>query len=63
MRESKNRKHEKVRASKANKAYRKNNSLTSRSTKNRRARNIMDTLSIPYVIIDGIVCTYRVLIL
>ena len=63
MRESKNRKHEKVRASIANKAYRKNNSLTSRSTKNRRARNIMDTLSIPYVIIDGIVNTYRALIL
>ena len=63
MRESKNRKHEKVRASKANKAYRKNNSLTSRSTKNKRERNIMDTLSIPYVIIDGIVNTYRALIL
>ena len=63
MRESKNRKHEKVRASIANKAYRKNNSLTSRSTKNRRARNIMDTLNIPYVIIDGMVYTYHVLIL
>ena len=63
MRESKNRKHEKVRLGKANKTYRKNNSLTSRSTKNRHARNIMEALSIPYVIIDGIVYTYRVLIL
>jgi len=63
MRESKNRKHEKVRTGKANKAYRKNNSLTSRSTKNRRARNIMDTLGIPYVIINGVVYTYHVLIL
>ena len=63
MRKSKDRKHEKTRARTESKAHCKAHGLTSKSTKNRRARNIMDTLSIPYVIIDGIVNTYRALIL
>ena len=57
MRSAKHRKHDKVRASKQRKAYTKDHSLTSQSTKNRRARVVMDSEDITYTIIDGIVCT------
>ena len=63
MRKSKDRKHEKTRARTESKAHCKVHGLTSKSTKNRRAHNIMEATGIPYVIIDGIVCTYNVLIL
>ena len=57
MRESKNRKHEKVRASKANKAYRNAHSLTSRITMNRYKRITMESTDTEFVIVDGIVYT------
>ena len=63
MRSAKNRKHNKVRASKNMQIYLKDHSLTSRSTNNRRARVVMDSIGIPYKIIDGMIYTYVVLIL
>ena len=63
MRDAKNRRHIKAQARRNKQAYLKNNKLTSKSTINRRARAVMDSLGIPYVIIDGIICTYIALIL
>ena len=57
MRESKNRKHEKVRAGKANKAHRKAHGLTSRITMNRYKRITMESTDTEFVIIDSIVYT------
>ena len=57
MRESKNRKHEKVRAGKASKAHRKAHGLTSRITMNRYKRITMESTDTEFVIIDSIVYT------
>ena len=63
MRKSKERKHEKVASKKRMKAYLKNNRLTSNKTMNRRKRVTMDTESISYVIINGVIYTHVTLIL
>ena len=57
MRKSKDRKHEKTRASKINKAHRKSHGLTSRITKNRYKRITMESTDTEFVIIDSIVYT------
>ena len=57
MRKSKDRKHEKVRVSKANKAHRKAHGLTSRITMNKYKRVAMETTDTEFVIVDGIVYT------
>ena len=63
MRAAKSRKHEKVQARKRIKNWIKTHSITSRGTKNRYARVVMDFVRcdepmLEYTIIDGIVCTY-----
>ena len=63
MRKSKERKHDKVANKQRLKVYLKNNRLTSNSTMNRRKRVTMDTESIPYVIVNGVIYTYVTLIL
>ena len=57
MRKSKDRKHEKTRVGKANKAHRKAHGLTSRITMNKYKRVTMESTDIEFVIIDGIVYT------
>ena len=57
MRIAKSRKHEKVQARKRVKAWIKTHSITSRGTKNRRTRVVMDSVDVRYTIIDGIVYT------
>ena len=57
MRKSKDRKHEKTRASKINKAHRKSHGLTSRTTMNRYKRITMEATDTEFVIVDGIVYT------
>ena len=57
MRKSKDRKHEKARVSKANKAHRKAHGLTSRTTMNRYKRITMESTDTKFAIIDGIVYT------
>ena len=57
MRKSKERKHDKARASKESKAHRNNHRLTSRITMNRYKRIAMESTDTEFVIIDGIVYT------
>ena len=57
MRKSKERKHDKARASKDSKAHRKNHGLTSRITMNRYKRIAMESTDTEFVIVDGIVYT------
>ena len=57
MRTSKNKKHEKSRVNKENKAHRKAHGLTSRITMNRYKRITMESTDTKFAIIDGIVYT------
>tara|TARA_R100000306_G_C4347891_1_gene128540 strand:- start:759 stop:932 length:174 start_codon:yes stop_codon:yes gene_type:complete len=57
MRKSKDRKHEKARVNKANKAHRKAHGLTSRITMNKYKRIAMESTDTEFVIVDGIVYT------
>ena len=57
MRTSKNKKHEKSRVNKENKAHRKAHGLTSRTTMNRYKRIAMESTDTEFVIVDGIVYT------
>ena len=57
MRKSKDRKHEKTRVGKANKAHRKAHGLTSRITMNKYKRIAMESTDTEFVIVDGIVYT------
>ena len=57
MRKSKDRKHEKARVSKANKAHRKAHGLTSKATMNKYKRIATKPTDTKFVIVDGIVYT------